>query len=127
APRRYLLDGAAAPVAVGVGREAGRIFAALAGVAFAAQPVHRDRKVFMRFFADRPEGHRAGLEALDDFTGRLDLLDRYRVVSMLELEQAAQRGAAGRDFVNLAGVVLEQPVAARAHRMLELGDGIGVV
>ena len=95
AARRHLLDRAAAPVAVGIALEAGGIFAALAGVALAAQPVHRDGEVFVRLLADRSEGHRAGLEALDDLAGRLDLFDRYRLVPGFELEQAAQGGAPG--------------------------------
>ncbi len=64
--RRDLADRAAAPVAVGVGHVARRIFAALAGVGFSAEAVHRDRQRLVRFLADRSVGHRAGREALDD-------------------------------------------------------------
>src|SRR5579885_227287 len=85
-----LLDRAAPPVAVGIGREAGWVFAALAGVALAADPVHRDRKVLVRFLADRSERHRAGLEALDDFRRGLDFLERNRRTNVAELEQTAQ-------------------------------------
>ena len=74
--RRDLLDRAAPPVAVGVGHVARGIFAALAGVGLAAEPVHRDRQRLVRFLADRAVGHRAGREPLDDRLDRLDLVDR---------------------------------------------------
>src|SRR5271170_5009406 len=63
--RRHLLDRTAAEVAVGVAHKPRRILAAFAGVALAADPVHRDREIFVRLFAYRSERHRARLEALD--------------------------------------------------------------
>ena len=78
ARRGDLLDGAAAKVAVGVALEAVGVFAAFAGVALAADAVHGDGQVLVRFLADRAEAHRAGDEALDDLLGRLDFFDRNR-------------------------------------------------
>ncbi len=89
-----LFDSAAAGVAVGVGREAGFVFAALAGVGHAAEAVHGDGECFVSFRADGAEAHGAGGEALDDFLGGFDFFDGDGVVSVLELEQAAQ-GAEG--------------------------------
>src|SRR5207253_7873982 len=62
-----LLDGGATPVAVGIGLEALGVFAAFAGVGFAADAVHGDGQIFMGFLGDGAETHRAGDEALDDF------------------------------------------------------------
>src|SRR5262249_23107230 len=53
AARRHLLDGAVLRVAVGLRLVAGRVFAALAGVALAADAVHGDRQRLVRFLADR--------------------------------------------------------------------------
>ena len=50
--------------------------AAFAGVALAADAVHRDREVFVRLGADRAEAHRAGGEAFDDLGRGLDLVER---------------------------------------------------
>ena len=71
------------------------VLAALAGVGLAAQPVHRDRQRLVGLLADRPVGHRAGGEPLDDLGDRLDLVDRDRLtpgqLGVLEPEQPAQR------------------------------------
>ncbi len=48
----HLLDRAAAQIAVGVGLEAGFVFAAFAGVRHAAEAVHGDGEGFVRFFAE---------------------------------------------------------------------------
>ena len=50
------------------------VLAALAGVGLAAYPVHRDGERLVRLPGDGAEGHGPGREALDDLTGRLDLL-----------------------------------------------------
>ena len=76
----HLLDGAGAAVAVGVGLEAGRVFAPFAGVAAAADAVHGDGQRLVRFARDRAVGHGAGGEPLDDLLGRLDFLERNRRV-----------------------------------------------
>ena len=52
---RDLLDRRAALVAVGVGGEARRILAALAGVGLGAEPVHRDRERLVGLTAERAE------------------------------------------------------------------------
>ena len=56
-----------------------RVFAALAGVALAADAVHRHRERRVRLGGDRAERHRAGGEALDDLGRRLDLVERDRL------------------------------------------------
>ena len=81
APRRHLLDRAALRVAVRQRGEAARVLAALAGVALAADPVHRDRQRLVRVEGDRAVGHRAGAEAAHDARRRLDLLERHRLAA----------------------------------------------
>ena len=83
-----LLDRAAAGIAVRIRREALRIFAAFAGIALAADAVHRDRQRFMRFFADRTVGHRAGFEPFEDRFDRFDFFDRNRLLVELEIQAA---------------------------------------
>src|SRR5574341_2046430 len=86
-----LLDGAAAPVAVGVALVARLVLAALAGVGLAADAVHGNGEGFVGLPADGAERHGAGLEPLDDFGGRLDFLDGDRVGAFqAEAEEAAQ-------------------------------------
>src|SRR5436190_17617904 len=46
--------------------EASFVFAALAGVRSAADPVHRNRKCLVRFGTDRAKRHSAGCESLHD-------------------------------------------------------------
>src|SRR5690606_37010321 len=90
AARGDLLDRGVLRVAVRQRLEALGILAAFAGVALAADAVHRDRECLVRFLADRAVRHRAGLEALHDALDRLDFLERNRL-ARLEVEQAAQR------------------------------------
>ena len=78
AARGHLLDGAILRIAVRQRLVAIRILAALAGVALAADAVHRDGERLVRFLADRAVGHRAGLEALHDALDRFDFLDGHR-------------------------------------------------
>src|SRR5690606_19918662 len=61
-----LLDRRAARVAGRQRLEACRVLAPFAGVALAAQAVHRDRERLERLGRDRAEAHRAGAEALHD-------------------------------------------------------------
>ena len=84
AARCHLFDRAIFRIAVGFEHIARRIFAALAGVALAADAVHRDGQRFVRFFADRAVGHGAGLEPLDDLVHRLHFLDRNRLRFILQ-------------------------------------------
>ena len=126
AARRHLLDGAAPQVAVRVRQVAHRILAALAGVRLAAEPVHRDGEVLVRLAADRAERHGAGLEALHDLGRRLDLVERDRRAG-LEAQQPADGAQPPALVVGERRVLLEHLVAARAHRVLQLRDGVRVV
>src|ERR1700730_7907886 len=110
--RRYLLDRATAPIAIRIALKTLRVLAALAGVALAAEPVHRNREVLVRLFTDRSERHRASLETLDDFRRRLDFLDWHRLAIRLELKQGAQRGEIAAVLINQPRVLLEQPIVA---------------
>src|SRR5262245_6146345 len=83
-----LFDGAVLRVAVGFEDVACRVFAALAGVAFAADAIHGDRERLVRFLADRAVGHRARLEALHDDFDRLDFLNRDRLAARLEVHES---------------------------------------
>ncbi|KYD27008.1 hypothetical protein B4109_1239 [Geobacillus stearothermophilus] len=90
-PGRHLFDRAAAPVAVVVFHIAGRVFAALAAVAFSADPVHGDRQSLMGFLADRTERHGPCFKAADDRFNRLDFVNRHRRALRIEVEQVAQK------------------------------------
>ena len=59
----------------GVGDEALRVLAALAGVGPAAEAVHRDRQGLVRLGRDRAVGHRPGGEAPHDRGDRLHLVE----------------------------------------------------
>src|SRR5207249_749416 len=74
-----LFDGGVFRIAVRFPDVPGRVFAAFAGIAPAADAVHRDGERFVRFLADRTVTHRAGLETFDDGVHRLDLLDGQRL------------------------------------------------
>ena len=123
AGRGDLLDRAAPPVAVGIAREAGLVFAALAGVGLGADAVHGDRQRLVGFLADGAERHGAGGEALDDLGRRLDFLERHRRGGFLELHQAAQRAQVAALVVDGVGEFLEGLVVGLAHRVLQLADG----
>ena len=70
---------------------AGWVFATLAGIALAANAVHRNGQRGMGFGTDRAERHRTGCKALDDLRGRLDFVDRNCFARIdLELKQATQ-------------------------------------
>ncbi len=112
ARRRHLLDVAVLGIAVRQRNEPLGIFAAFAGVALAAEPVHRDREGFVRFLADRAERHGPGVEPLDDLARRLDLFDRNRGRRELEVEQAAQ---------------IRPALALVVDELREFGIGLGVV
>ena len=110
---------------LGIGLEAVRLLAALAGVGLAADAVHGDGERGVRLARDRAEAHGAGREALDDVGRRLDLLQRHRLAAhllgALQPEQAAQRHELLGLVVDLLGerAVLVRQVAA--HRVLQVG------
>ena len=108
----------------GVGHEPLRLLAALAGVGLAADPVHRLGERGMRLPADRAEAHGAGGEALHNFGGRLDLVERHRRTGGAEIEQAPEREQPPALRVQLVreGAIFVGQVAAR--RMLEVGDAV---
>ena len=119
AARRHLLDRAVFRIAVGFQHVARRIFAALAGIALAADAVHRDRQGFMGFFADRAVGHGAGLEPFDDRVHRLDFLDGNRLRRVFERHQTAQCRDPLRLIVDQPGVFFERPVIVVAAGLLQ--------
>ena len=77
----------------------------------------------MRFFADRPKTHGAGREALHDFLGRLNFIQRNRLVFVLELEQSAKRTQTAILLIQQVGVFLEGRRIVLPHGMLQLADG----
>jgi hypothetical protein len=86
-PRRDLLDRARL-----LGVEADAVLAALTGVAPAAEAIHGDRERLVRFLAQRPEGHGARNEALDDLLLGFNLVERNGR-RLHEVEQSAKRVA----------------------------------
>ena len=89
--RGNLLNRRALGVAIGQRIEPLRILPAFAGVAFATQTVHRDRKALVCLGGNGAKTHRAGAKAFHDLAGRLDLLNRDRttVDAFLEFHQPA--------------------------------------
>ena len=90
-----LLDRGAHAVAVRQRLEAVGLFAAFAGVGFAADAIHRNRQRGMGLARDRTERHRAGGEALDDLFRGLNFGERHRlalfVLCGFDTKQSAQR------------------------------------
>src|SRR6202034_3596042 len=127
AGRRDLLDGAAAPVAVGVAVETADVLAALTGVRPAAEPVHRDSQRLVRLGGYRAVAHRAGREPLDDLAGRFHLVEWDGWAGPLaELQQAAQRRHPLALVVDQTAVLLEDLVLPGAGGVLLLEHGVGV-
>ena len=95
APARDLLDRGASRVAARIDQEARLVLAALAGVAAAADAVHRDGEVLVRLLRDAAEAHRAGGEAVHDRARLLDLGERHGRTGRLRgrAGRAASRGA----------------------------------
>ncbi|OIQ78884.1 hypothetical protein GALL_394080 [mine drainage metagenome] len=109
-----------------LGGVAQRVLAAFAGVALAADAVHRHRQRRVRLGRDRAQRHRSGDEALDDLDGRLDVVERDRARRVdLELEQPAQRQQAPTLVVDQLRVFLVGLVVVRPRRVLQLGDHVG--
>ncbi len=103
------------------------VFAALAGVGLAAQPVHRDREGLVRLRRDRAVGHRAGGEPPDDRADRLDLVERHRrPVAGAQPEQPAQRAGLGGQLVHRGRVAGEDVLPPAAGGVLEQEHRLGV-
>ena len=118
-PRSHLLDRAILGIAIGFEHVAGRIFATLAGIAAAAETVHRDGQTLVRLLADRAVGHRSAFEAPGDRLDRLDLFNRDRFRIAFKLQQAAQGRQTLRLIIDLIGILLIDLVAVFARRPLE--------
>ena len=118
----HLLDGAGAAIAVGVGLIADRVFAPFARVALAADAVHGDGQRLVRFSRDRAVRHRAGGKSLDDLVGRLDFVERHRLVGRLEFEQPAQREQLPLLIVDQLAELAELLAAVELRGVLQLGD-----
>ena len=73
APRCDLFDAGVPVDRRALAAEAPRILPALAGVALATEPVHRDRDRLVRLGGDRAVRHRAGRKPTDDRLDRFDL------------------------------------------------------
>ena len=103
-----------------------RVFATLAGVAFAAYAVHGHGQRGMRLGGDGTQRHGAGGKTFNDFFGRLDLVDRDRLGRINpELEQAAQRHVATVLVVDQLSVFLVGAPVVGARGVLQLGNRIG--
>jgi len=114
-----LLDGA-----VAVGSEALLRLAALAGVALAAELVHRHGDALVRLFADGAIAHRARLKAADDLLHRLDFLYGNRM-AFGEAKKIAQRN--GRISLHPLDVFFKEGIIPRAYRGLQQVDCLGIV
>ena len=128
AGRGHLLDGAVLAVAqivlpgIAIG-----VFATFAGIALAADPVHRHGQRLMRFLADRAIAHCAGLKAFDDLIGRFHFLERNRSCNKLEIEQRPQGAIFPFLSVDQGRILFKDLVAlglhvcaAHARRVLQL-------
>src|SRR5258706_985012 len=125
AARGDLLDRRAHGIAVGERLVADGILAALAGVGFTADAIHRDRHRRVRLVRDRAERHGARGEALDQRLGAFDLVERHRSVRLPDAEEAAQREQLLALFVDELRILLVGRVRARTHGVLQLGDRVG--
>ena len=107
-----MLDGAAARIPVGVATIARGVLAALAGVRFPTEAIHRDRQRLVGFLADGAVRHGAGGEALEDRFDPLHLVERDRRGGRLELDQSPQRGFSPRLVVDQLRVLAVHVVLA---------------
>ena len=121
----HLLDPAIHRVAVRQRLVTPRVFAAFAGVRVRPQPVHGDGQRLVGFLADRAVRHRAGVESLDDFGGRLDFVQRNRLARH-EREQAAKRHQIAALVVHGLGVLGIDLRIVLEHGVLQFDDRVGV-
>ncbi len=117
-PRRNLLDRRPLAVAIRQRLVPRGVFAPLARVALALQPVHRDCDRLVRLDAYRTKRHRRRHEPRRDRLDRLNLINRDRL-SRHEPKQAAQRHPLNRLIINARRVPLERLVIVVAHRLLQ--------
>ena len=108
-----------------LGAVARRIFAAFAGIAARAEPVHRDRERLVRLGRQRAERHAGRIEALEDRLDRFDFVDRNRLQRRFDREQVAQRRR--RAAVDRVGIAPIQGVIAGAHGRLQRADDFRVI
>src|SRR5690606_28294142 len=102
------------------------VFAAFAGIRLAADAVHGHRQHGVGFGGNGAQRHGAGSEALDDFLGRLDLVQRNGARGVeAELEQPAQRHVAAALVVDDLRVLFVRAIVIGARGVLQLGDGVG--
>ena len=108
-----------------------RVFAPLAGVAAAAEPVHRDGERLVGLLRDRSIRHRAGGEPLHDLLGRLHLVERNRSLSPrrrigpVEVEQATEREQLRLLLVDQLLILLELGAAVDLGGPLERRHDVG--
>ena len=107
-----------------VGAVARRVFAAFAGIAAAAEAVHRHRQRLVRLRRQRAQRHAGRIETPQDRLHRLDVLDRDRMVG-IDAEQIANRRH--RAFVHGRRVDLIVLVAPALDGALQGTDHIRVV
>ena len=101
-------------------------FAALTGVGFCAEAVHRHSHAFVGLSGERTVGHGACLEALDDLGRGLHFLERDALFGVLEGQQAPQ-GVWHVLVVDHGGIGFEALVVAVLNGSAQVDDGTGVV
>ncbi|MNI29076.1 hypothetical protein D3C73_828810 [compost metagenome] len=120
AARGHLLDLAAL-----VGAIARRVFATFAGIAAAAEAVHRNRQRLMCLGRERTEADRCGIEAREQLAGRCDVVQGCRRRRRHQLQQIAQRR--GRACMHGIAVLLPRTRVTAARRALQGGHHVRVV
>ena len=108
-----------------VGAVTGRIFTALAGVGVAADAVHGFRQRFVRFRAQRADGHRRGIEAFEQLGCRLNFVNADRFIARIEGNKIAQRRC--RTVVHQLGILLIIAIFAALYRLLQRAHHVRVV
>ena len=108
-----------------IGAVACRIFAAFAGVGVTADAVHCFRQRFVRFRAQRADRHRRGIEAFEQFAGRLNVVQVHRGSVRRYAQQIAQR--CRRALINQLRVLLVIAVFAALYRLLQRAHHVRVI
>ena len=124
-PRCHLLDRRPFRVTVLQRLESPIVLSALASIALASYPIHRDRQRLVRFDRDGPVAHRTSAEPLDDFAGRLDLL-QGNALPLGKRQQPSQVALASRLLVDqFREAIVGRPVTGPCG-LLNLGDRVRV-